>query len=356
MKIALFSDLHAHPFKPYAKVLSDGMNSRLRDAINCIEQIVEECVINDVDLVLFGGDLFHVRRQINVMAFNAAYQALSKFRVHNIPVALIPGNHDMADKEGKDHSTYAFRTFCTVIDEPSWYLLQGRNGETCAVLGIPYTENVAHLQQVVQAPPPAAGVPKILLGHLGIQGAKVGADFVFSNPHDARIEDLQCSKFDQVFLGHYHLHQQLAPNAWYIGAPLQHNWGDRGQPRGFLIYDTETHSHEFVSLNAPEFVQVDPGGSAAGKAGDYVRLVDTRQWSEDERENYRQKIQAASLEIVPPKVQLRPSTAPRIEITPTMTLQESMTKYVMSGRHSTDGLDDSYLLQIGREILEEVGE
>lgn len=355
MLVALFSDLHAHPFKAYAKILENGMNSRVRDAVSCIDQVVDECVRRNVDLVLFGGDLFHVRRTINVAAFNAVYEALSKFSLYKIPLAIIPGNHDQADKAGNNHSVFAFRTFCTVLDDPGWYELEGRSGSPYALMAIPYTENVEHLRQVLATDSPRLGCPQLMLGHLGIQGAKVGADFVFSNPHDATVADLNHGKFDQVFLGHYHIRQQLADNTWYIGAPLQHNWGDTGQSRGFVIYDTETRKQEYIKLDSPSFVVTQRGDDSSVQPGDFVRFLDTHEWSADEREAVRAKLGASSVEVVVPKqVDKR---APVEEVfDPSAGLSSSMAKYIASGKLDTSGLDESYLLQIGLDLLESVDE
>ena len=358
-KVALFSDLHGHPFKPYATVLENGMNSRLADAVSCIEQVVQHCVKEDVDLVLFGGDLFHVRRTINVAAFNAVYEAMAKFSVHGIPLVMIHGNHDQADRAGTQHSVHAFRTFCNVVDDPGWMMVSGKSGEPYAIMAVPYMENVEQLRQVVTTPCPMSKVPKLMLAHLGIQGAKVGSDFVYINPHDAGVEDLNCEAFDAVYLGHYHLHQQIAPNAWYIGAPLQHNWGDRDQWRGFLIYDAEAKTHRKIPLKAPKFVEVAdwaPDFETIDTDDCYVRLVSRDVWTEQRIDEMREILACRSLEIAAPKEKKSTKAEPRIEVKPGASFSEIMGQYVRSGVHATHGLDDDYLMQIGREILDEVAE
>jgi DNA repair exonuclease SbcCD nuclease subunit len=365
MKIVVFSDLHAHPFKPYATVLENGMNSRLADAIGCIEQIHEYVKANDIELVLFGGDMFHVRRTINVMAFNAVYEAMAQLRMSGVPVVLIHGNHDQADRHGEEHSIHAFRTFSTVVDKPGWQVVAGKSGDPLALMAVPYTENVEHLRSVVKEACPADQVPRILLGHLGIQGAVVGSDFVYTNPHDATIADLHLDRYDAAFLGHYHQHQQLADNCWYVGAPLQHNWGDRNQWRGFVEYDTDTGEIKQHSLEAPRFVQVPiadlEGGSAAGAEmlckGNFVRIVDAMPWDEAKRSSTRTQLGARSLEVIPPKNGVQPSSGegPRLEMTPGMSFQDMLRTYVHAGVQHADGLDTDYLIQLGAEVLEEIG-
>jgi len=358
-KIAFFSDLHAHPFRPYATILPNGMNSRLNDAIQCIEQIIQICARENVDLVAFGGDLFHERRSLNVVAFNAVYEALAKFRVYRIPVVMIHGNHDQADREGNDHSLHTFRTFCTVFDKPEWKVVKAKNGESIAFLGIPYTENKEHLRQVVQTPSPDKRLTSIQLGHLGIQGARVGADFVYSNPHDAAVSDLNSDAFDSVFLGHYHIHQKIGRNVRYIGAPLQHTWGDKNQDRGFLIYDTSRKTVARHWLHAPKFVEESytllkvSGLQDPEWEGNYVRIIDSKIWSEDERESARSCMGAKSLEIIPPKVD-RTVQGPRLMVDPGKELKSVLKEYVSAGIQPSEGLEKDYLMQIGLDILDEV--
>jgi DNA repair exonuclease SbcCD nuclease subunit len=308
----------------------------------------------DADLVLFGGDLFHARRTINVAAFNATYEAMAAFRVQGIPLVLIHGNHDQADKHGEEHSVHAFRTFATVCDQPGWELVTGKSGTPYAIMGVPYTENLAQVQDAVREPSPVHHTHRILLAHLGVQGATLGADFVYANPHDAKLSDLNLDAFDAAFLGHYHKHQQLAERCWYIGAPLQHNWGDRDQWRGCLIYDTDTHSIEKVDLKAPRFEMLQ-GGQEVPPPDCYVRVEDDRAWTDEKRETMRTMVEARSLEVVPPKNGTKTTTGPRLDIAPSASTQDMLERYVCSGVQSSEGLDEQYLLQLGREIMEEVG-
>jgi DNA repair exonuclease SbcCD nuclease subunit len=356
VKILLFSDLHAHPFKPYATILESGMNSRLADAIGCLEQVLAIARGEDVDLVLFGGDMFHVRRTINVTAFNAVYSEMAKFSLYKIPVAMIHGNHDQADRQGEEHSVHAFRAFCSVIDRPGWEILTGKSGAQYAVLGVPYTENIEHLRHVVSQPCPAAGVHRMFLGHLGIQGARVGADFVYVNPHDASVEDLALAEVDAGYLGHYHEHQQIG-RFWYIGAPLQHTWGDKGQWRGCLVYDTDTGQHKQFALEAPRFVEltteeIEEGGPVYTDDC-YVRIVDDKPWDDEKRENMREILRSRSLEVVKPK-NGHTASGVRVQMAPSMSYHDMMQTFVRSGVQRADDLDPSYLIQLGAEILEEV--
>jgi DNA repair exonuclease SbcCD nuclease subunit len=361
-KILLFSDIHSHPFKAYATINAEGMNSRLADAISCINQIYEYAVANDADVVLFGGDMFHVRKHINVTAFNAVYVGMSQFSVSKIPVLLIPGNHDQCDKEGHDHSIYAFRTFLEVADKPGWYELRGKSGKLYDICAIPYCDDVEMIHGLVNGRPRTLHTT-LLLGHLGVQGAKVGADFVYTNPRDPTVVDLNCSYFDACFLGHYHEHQQLAPNCWYIGAPLQHTWGDTGQQRGFLEYDTDTGAIQKILLQSPKFVLLSDHDAQLALAGHhtfpdgrdgFVRVVSDRSWLDADLEKLQECLGSRTIEVIPPKLYSLETQPARMNIDISMSLTEMLDSFVKSGLAEMEGLDEDYLLDLGRSIIREI--
>lgn len=356
-KIAVFSDCHAHPFSAYATVLPGGMNSRLADAVGCIDQIHDYCVDKGVDLVLFGGDMFHMRRSIPTQALNAVYNSMARFTSSRIPVFMIDGNHDQSDRRGTCHSLYTFQTFLDVAQGPGWYTVHGKRGLPYCIMAVPYTENLELLREVVARPCPVSGPPKIFLGHLGIQGAKVGADFVYTNPNDPSTSDLNMPAFDVGFLGHYHLHQQLpgGANFRYIGAPLQHNWGDSGQYRGFLVCDTDDplYGVQTIPLRAPCFIKRTlkqykkaPVGELEGH---FVVVEDSRVWSEDEREDERLRHKARSLEI---RQLVKGVTTSFRPVMPEVH-EDVVASYVMAGRTNTDELDDDYLVDLGKVLMKE---
>jgi len=361
--ILLWSDLHAHAFQQYATLTSDGVNSRLADAVSVINQVHKIAEEHDVDLVLFGGDMFHIRKVLYTQIFNMVFEAMAKFAVSKIPTVLIHGNHDQSDRAGTQHSLFTFNTFLYVISEPGWHLVEGRHGSRYNILGIPYTENVTQLQYHVLRRPKNPGT-RIQLSHLGVQGAIVGADFVYANPHDPRVADLAVDNFHACFLGHYHQHQMLAGNAWYIGAPMHHNWGDRfdSNPRGCLLYDTETGKIKRVPLAAPRFVVCEGSlGSIVPEhepnvcETDYIRWITDEVISDDERQDIQKNIRCRSLEIIP-KNKESIVTAPRLQVTPHMSTKDMVDAYVKSGLTDADGLDPQYLLQMGHELLEEAQE
>jgi len=73
---------------------------------------------------------------------------------------------------------------------------------------------------------------------------------------------LRSLRADMIIGGDNHTHQRLDAllgcPSMYLGAPLQHNWGDRGQRRGFWHVDYDGKSQPkftFIPTNSPRFVR-----------------------------------------------------------------------------------------------------
>ncbi len=258
-KIVLFSDWHAHPFAQFSNSNIGGMNSRLQDAFDVLHQIKNYVEENSKDVlaVFFGGDLFHVRNTINVVTWNAVIYELKLFidslTSLGIEFHLIVGNHDDSSRSG-DSTSLDFIQHLGVPSKRSTMLYKaptiatvGGSLKTCFV---PYTEDSRAVLDVV------AEKSDLFLGHMGIQGSDLGSDFVYKNQNDWNFHELNPQNFDVMMMGHFHKNQALAEHAYYIGAPLHHNFGDEGQKRGFVVYDIETKEHKHIETKFPKFITI----------------------------------------------------------------------------------------------------
>jgi hypothetical protein len=52
-------------------------------------------------------------------------------------------------------------------------------------------------------------------------------------------------RFDCVFSGHYH-HRSSGDNITYLGNPYELTWQDYNDPRGFHLFDLDTHQLDFI--------------------------------------------------------------------------------------------------------------
>jgi hypothetical protein len=52
-------------------------------------------------------------------------------------------------------------------------------------------------------------------------------------------------QYKQVLSGHFHT-KSSEGNITYLGTPYELTWNDESDPKGFFIFDTETHGIEFI--------------------------------------------------------------------------------------------------------------
>ncbi len=274
MKVALFSDLHAHPFQQYARVLPNGRNSRLQDALDAIAGVRRSAVEHGACAVVFGGDLFHTMGRLDVATLNGVFTEIAAFSVDHLPVFLLVGNHDQADKTGR-HALEVFKVLehVVVMDEPGWYAHSGAPG--LAVYGLPYRDDTNAVRTLLDAipPSPASVGGRLLVLHAGFDGAKTG-------PHEYRMaSELAAGDvpdgFDLVLSGHYHLPQWIDERRRiaYIGAATHQSWGDANQPRGHAMADLALRTLARFESGAPRFLRLPPSEIDKARPGDFVELL-----------------------------------------------------------------------------------
>jgi len=302
-EFVIFSDHHAHNHK-YGAVRRELVrgnqstvhNSRLLDSVAVINEIAEYVKNNNIRTTIFAGDLFHTRGTVPTDVYNLTYEA-----VRGIPgeVIMIPGNHDFADRDGKVHSLEPFKDMMAVYDVP--WSCSGYGDLSICFHFVPYSDIKGKIVKDIAELPIVPGIPNVLIGHAGIQGAKVGSDYVLVNDSDMEITDIDLTRFTACFFGHFHKHQMLARNAWYVGATHQHNWGDAGCRRGFLhvtIRDGKTLIKQIES-SAPKFVNISSLEEFDINSNNFVRLhmdvpTDAKLEQYTKKLGYPQKIEVIS--------------------------------------------------------------
>ena len=351
MKITLFSDLHAHPFHQYARVLSNGLNGRLQDAFDAVATVRAATGASGAQAVLFGGDLFHTMSRLDVGALGGVFAEIAAFAP--TPVFLLVGNHDQADKTGTRHALEVFKALphVVVMEAPGWFTHPGAPG--LAVYGVPYREDTNEVRALlagISAPP--AHTHRVLLLHVGFDGARTG-------PHEYRMaSELSVADvpegFDFVLSGHYHTPQWMdqARRIAYIGATTHQSWGDANQNRGFAIADLEHRTLERLETRAPRFLRLTKEHLDQARPGDFVELILPADADDTEVLAARVALDAREVgggQIVRAAAPEEPAP-PRLECAGGMDLPALIAPYV---EHlEPDDLDRERLVGLGRELLQ----
>lgn len=354
----IFSDFHAHNFKyGSTKVPIPGLgglyNSRLADSIAVLDEIREYAVENEIDTAFFCGDLFHRRTAVSTDVRHAVVDRLHKFVDDSITLHMIPGNHDMGDRKGNVHSMMG-------LGELSDYIFTHTEVEMVHIpradinfVFVPYSDNIEDARLSLQMAGKFADIcefPLVLMAHLGMQGAKVGSDYVLINHSDVTVSDVPHDKFAACFFGHFHEHQRLFGNGWFVGATHQHNWGDSGGSRGFLHATLEDGKVTFkqVKTSAPEFVVGREAEKVPWKANDFVRVITDKPTFTD-IDALKAAMGVEHLEVVVEATGSEEDfVLDKAKMSPAAVLEQWVDAKL------PEGLDKDTVLRIGRDILKEV--
>lgn len=349
MKIAVFSDLHAHIYKDFDAHSDLTGSERLDHIISALEYMKEYCIKNDIRTMLFGGDAFHIRSRVNTVVFNAVYDKFKEIAESGIKIVAIPGNHDDTDNSDlPKHSLHAFKDIegVTVVDTLTTITLEDGTPLVC----VRYSKNARMIKDYISSIENNITIFKkaILLGHLGINGGFVGkGNYPMADAFE--IDDLRPDLFKYVLLGHYHRRQFLGNrlNMLYIGAPIQHSFSDEGEDKGFIVIDTsKRYDIQFVPIPSPTFITLSATDvhrhdfDQSLISGDYLRIQVPEKQLEETLEfipegiRYKVELQREYLEQT------------RVDVKIGMSDEEVVTKYANEFSPKS--------LQAGLKILSEV--
>lgn len=252
MKLIHTADLHLG-YRAYHRTNSYGINIREADVARVFRELLERTAKRAPDLLLIAGDVFHTVRPSNA-AIADAFRQFSRFRSQSpdTTVVIIAGNHDSprAAETGNILRLFAeIPGFQVVYQEPK--RLQFPALDT-AVLCLPHNSLFAQSQPEM-TPDPQAGF-NILMAHAAHESLKLISHFGAAM---LRSSDIKPEEWGYVALGHYHLHERLAPNMVYPGAIERTSidiWSEAKQPKGFVEVDTQTGDVDFHELGGPRAV------------------------------------------------------------------------------------------------------
>lgn len=327
MRIAITADLHAHNYTQYSGIAESGLNSRLDWILKTLDMITEKCVQRGVDALALAGDLFHSRKSIDVTVLESVYRRIESI---DLPVYIVMGNHDISESSNKRASIRIFSKVAKVITKARILTIAGSK-----VGIIPWTDSAKAVAKAVDEFN-KKGVCYVI-GHLALRSGVVGThDFIM----EGNIEPSVFRKFKWTALGHYHKHQELKHEIYYVGSPLQHTWGDSEDEKGFMIFGGA--QPEFVPLpDTPRFIKVLSNEDAEGvREIDYVRV-----------KGKREIVDSITL---PPSIRKVEVIEKDSEFQPRLDFDETSVKSIVKTyckAFPQDVVDEEFLIKVGVDYL-----
>lgn len=210
-----------------------GIPIRVLDVFKNFDLMVDYAIINQVDYVLFAGDMYlnrHPKNEYRTMV----QKRIVKLSKAGIKVVMIPGNHDMIRSANSDHSLSEFRQLAPnniyLVDRASTIEF-----DDLAITCIPW-----EYKPLTYIPPAINNKPHIGLAHCTLsniifdytRGAddgetSLGKDFVVDFDY--------FQQFDYAAMGHIHKAQTWG-DIVYPGSMELLTWGEAkdGSIHGFV--------------------------------------------------------------------------------------------------------------------------
>lgn len=273
-----------------------GMNTRLEDFSRSLEQVIDIALERGVDLAVFAGDAYK-RHTPSPTQQRELVKHICRLADAGVPVVMISGNHDIPVMHGKASSIDIFKSLRpgqihVYVNQPTLGnnkppVIETRQGPI-AVCCLPYISpsflrNIADFQNLgredffdrcegfihdtVQAMAESIpdDLPRMLLTHLTIHGARVGGyrgSLLMTDDIQITAANLAHAGYDYVAAGHIHHYQNLSKidtiPVVYCGSVDRVDFGEADETKGAVI----AHIHrggatvDFTPIQVRRFLDI----------------------------------------------------------------------------------------------------
>ena len=239
--------------------------SLLEDQAKVLEQLLQYIEQEAVDAVIIAGDIYD-RAVPPAAAVKLLDDTLAKICLDlKVPVILIPGNHDSADRLsfGSRHLRTANLHIISELSQITDAIAIKSQDCTVHIFGIPYNdpENVrnhfnievkthdqAHRHLVAQILAVKPETPTVLVSHCFMEGAESseserplsigGAECISTEPF---------APFDYVALGHLHCPQHKEQEQIrYSGSLIKYSFSEHNQKKAVTLVEINANGLQFM--------------------------------------------------------------------------------------------------------------
>ena len=261
-KIAIIGDVHVGNHKKLGGEKVCGINRRCENIFTALGSAVLRARLEDVDLLVILGDLFHTP--------NPSPQMLKRVQdiIELVPTAVIAGNHDMSSDAEGDNALGPLSLVAEIIDKPDIISLVGVD-----LLMVPFQSGKCSEwlpRETKKLLKESKNKNKILCFHSGIKDEKTPyflADSDASIDHEDLFDLCKEGNINAAFAGHWHSYK-----AWeyydcddshsydviQAGAFTPTGWDNPGFEYGNLfVYDgskSAKNKIEFHKCGGPRFI------------------------------------------------------------------------------------------------------
>lgn len=207
--------------------------ANLRNCNAILDQTIALCKEHKLKTVLHLGDLKHHYSPVDVRVINFGVRFVTVLRSAGITPFILLGNHDRVSMSVKSDNWFpALKAAGAITIGRSTYFPE------YGLAAVPYVQDYRLARRWFRRVAAEAAEAKrkpVLLFHHEVAGSMLNVTAKAETK--LRLSDLRPETYQWCFGGHIHLFQRLADNAYYVGSPFAHDWGEANQQKGLVVLD-----------------------------------------------------------------------------------------------------------------------
>jgi DNA repair exonuclease SbcCD nuclease subunit len=272
VRLIHLADFHLG-FRQYHRLTPNGINQREADVALAFRRAIDAVVGLQPHIIAIAGDVFHSVRPMNPAIVDAFTQfARLRQALPDAVIVMVAGNHDRprSTETGCILKLFSKLGIHVVTEEAERLTFPERE---LSILAVPDQMGAA-LPALTTDP---AARYNVLVLHGEVEGMlPPNASRGERTPTEITREALGVAQWTYVALGHYHVHREIAPNAFYCGSldyTSANPWGELIEERqgglsgkGFIEFDLGTGDRKFHPLEPSRRLVDLPQLSARGKS------------------------------------------------------------------------------------------
>lgn len=286
-------------------------HSLIEDQKHFLDQLLDLIQSDPHDALLIAGDIYD-RSVPPAEAISLLSDFLGNLRKQSdIPVLIIPGNHDSAGRLNYLSSLVRSQNLYFLSDPER--LAEPVRIQDVDFYGIPFLspydmempeeegkrlershENAIRAALAEIRPAMQRGRKNVLMAHVFATGGKTSESERTFVGATGEVDVSIFSDFDYVALGHLHRPQSPAPNAHYSGSPLAYSFSESSDDKCILSVNLSDEPPESEprawQSDGPPFIRkisVDPLRKVTSVSGTYLELLESGNY-DAYREDYLQ--------------------------------------------------------------------
>jgi len=273
VRIAHIADPHLG-YRAYNRLTRSGVNAREADVFDAFRRALAKTAQIQPDLILIAGDLFHVVRPSNLTIQHTFKEFAALRRKTDAPIVIIGGNHDSPRSADTGCILDLFTNLPGIYAAHSEYVQVKPQNLDISVFCLCHRA-LPQLSSLKIEPDPSSKY-NVLLAHGTVEGIVRHAYDLYEISRSQVISDA----WDYVAFGHYHVFEELAPNAFYAGS-LEYTstniWSETEKHKGFIEYDLdERRLVAFHKIDTREVIDLRPIDAADADAEELNKRIQQR--------------------------------------------------------------------------------